>query len=185
MSRVQQRRSPITASIANAEELQHSSILGLGVYRPERVVTNDEICRQIDSTIGCVIVATSTYPCQTPAAGPQIAHRLGSWDARSTCPPGARASASPWLSPPMPSAAAPPAMYSLSVSSVPANSSTSQTSRRHSSSPTARVLSWSVLHHRQESDRWNEARTARSPTSSRRNCPGRSFVTTPRGHTRG
>ncbi|WP_370179221.1 3-oxoacyl-[acyl-carrier-protein] synthase III C-terminal domain-containing protein [Rhodococcus wratislaviensis] len=40
----------MTASIANAEELQHSSILGLGVYRPERVVTNDEICRQIDST---------------------------------------------------------------------------------------------------------------------------------------
>ncbi|AII03652.1 3-oxoacyl-ACP synthase [Rhodococcus opacus] len=36
--------------MANAEELQHSSILGLGVYRPERVVTNDEICRQIDST---------------------------------------------------------------------------------------------------------------------------------------
>ena len=89
MSRVQQRRSPITASIANAEELQHSSILGLGVYRPERVVTNDEICRQIDSTIGCVIVATSTYPCQTPAAGPQIAHRLGivgcSFDVSSGC----------------------------------------------------------------------------------------------------
>ena len=89
MSRVQQRRSPITASIANAEELQHNSILGLGVYRPERVVTNDEICRQIDSTIGCVIVATSTYPCQTPAAGPQIAHRLGivgcSFDVSSGC----------------------------------------------------------------------------------------------------
>ncbi|WP_179377729.1 hypothetical protein [Rhodococcus sp. ACS1] len=105
--------------ITNSQEIQNSSILGLGVYRPSRVVTNDDICRQIDSTdewirvrsgirvrrfagpdetlidmavragrdalrssavppdqIGCVIVATSTFPYQTPAAGPQIAHQL-------------------------------------------------------------------------------------------------------------
>ncbi|QSE84823.1 beta-ketoacyl-ACP synthase III [Rhodococcus koreensis] len=106
--------------ITNSQEIQNSSILGLGVHRPRRVVTNDDICRQIDSTdewirvrsgirvrrfagpdetlidmavragrdalrssavppdqIGCVIVATSTFPYQTPAAGPQIAHQLG------------------------------------------------------------------------------------------------------------
>ena len=27
----------------------HAGILGLGVFRPERVVTNDEICLRIDS----------------------------------------------------------------------------------------------------------------------------------------
>lgn len=37
--------------ITNSQEIQNSSILGLGgVYRPCRVVTNDDICRQIDST---------------------------------------------------------------------------------------------------------------------------------------
>ena len=28
----------------------HSAIMGLGAYRPERVVTNEEICEKIDST---------------------------------------------------------------------------------------------------------------------------------------
>ncbi len=96
------------------------AILGLGVYRPVRVVSNDEICGPIDSSdewirsrsgigtrrfagpdetvismsvaaarqalersgiaaeqIGCVVLATSTYLSQTPAAAPQIAHLLG------------------------------------------------------------------------------------------------------------
>jgi len=96
-------------------------MLGLGVYRPERVVTNDEICEVLDSSdewiqsrsgiktrrfagpdedlitmattaaeralavsgvtadqLGCVIVATSTYPEHTPASAPQVANRLGS-----------------------------------------------------------------------------------------------------------
>ncbi|MFC9553805.1 beta-ketoacyl-ACP synthase III [Rhodococcus sp. NPDC056960] len=100
--------------------VRHSAIRGLGVYRPERVVSNEEICARIDSTdewirvrsgigsrrfagpgetviemavaagrgalaasgvsgdrVGAVIVATSTFPYQTPAAGPQIGHRLG------------------------------------------------------------------------------------------------------------
>ncbi|MFC9789687.1 beta-ketoacyl-ACP synthase III [Rhodococcus sp. NPDC127528] len=108
------------AAIANSTELRHSAILGLGVYRPERVVTNDEICELIDSNdewiqsrsgirnrrfagpeesvlamaiesgrralaaadltgeqIGAVIVATSTYPVQTPAASALVADALG------------------------------------------------------------------------------------------------------------
>ena len=108
-------------TIRQATELTHAAMLGLGVYRPERVVTNDEICEVLDSDdewiqtrsgirtrrfagpdetlvsmattaadralaasgvgadqLGCVIVATSTYPEHTPASAPQIAIGLGS-----------------------------------------------------------------------------------------------------------
>ena len=36
-------------TILQATELTHAAMLGLGVYRPERVVTNDEICEVLDS----------------------------------------------------------------------------------------------------------------------------------------
>lgn len=36
-------------TIRQATELTHAAMLGLGVYRPERVVTNDEICEVLDS----------------------------------------------------------------------------------------------------------------------------------------
>ncbi|MBB3036515.1 beta-ketoacyl-ACP synthase III [Hoyosella altamirensis] len=98
----------------------HTRILGLGVYRPQRVVPNADIVGAIDSSdewiqtrsgirnrrfagddetvismsvaaaeqairssgieagdVDCVIVATSTYLYQTPAAAPQIAYQLG------------------------------------------------------------------------------------------------------------
>lgn len=97
-----------------------SKIVSLGIHRPDRVVTTEEICASIDSTpdwvlsrsgirerrfagddesvidmataaaeraleaggihpdqVGCVIVATSTYFSQTPAAAPIVAARLG------------------------------------------------------------------------------------------------------------
>ncbi len=37
-------------TILQATELTHAAMLGLGVYRPERVVTNAEICETLDST---------------------------------------------------------------------------------------------------------------------------------------
>ena len=37
-------------TIMQATELTHAAMLGLGVYRPERVVTNAEICEVLDST---------------------------------------------------------------------------------------------------------------------------------------
>lgn len=37
-------------TIQQANELTHAAMLGLGVYRPERLVTNDEICEVLDST---------------------------------------------------------------------------------------------------------------------------------------
>jgi beta-ketoacyl ACP synthase len=37
-------------TIMQATELTHAAMLGLGVYRPERVVTNDEICEVLDSS---------------------------------------------------------------------------------------------------------------------------------------
>ncbi len=36
-------------TITQATELRQAAMLGLGVYRPERVVTNDEICEVLDS----------------------------------------------------------------------------------------------------------------------------------------
>ncbi|KRF34662.1 beta-ketoacyl-ACP synthase III [Nocardioides sp. Soil805] len=36
-------------TIRQATELTHAAMLGLGVHRPERVVTNDEICEVLDS----------------------------------------------------------------------------------------------------------------------------------------
>jgi len=36
--------------IQQTQELTQAAMLGLGVYRPERVVTNDEICEVLDST---------------------------------------------------------------------------------------------------------------------------------------
>ena len=40
----------VAMTIQQAEDLTHAAMLGLGVYRPERVVTNDEICEVLDST---------------------------------------------------------------------------------------------------------------------------------------
>ncbi|PKH42112.1 3-oxoacyl-[acyl-carrier-protein] synthase-3/beta-ketoacyl ACP synthase [Nocardioides alpinus] len=37
-------------TIQQPTELTHAAMLGLGVYRPERVVTNDEICEVLDSS---------------------------------------------------------------------------------------------------------------------------------------
>ena len=110
------------AQIAGPAPLRNTALLGLGVHRPERVVTNDEICQQIDSSdewiqsrsgikerrfakphpeesvvdmaiasarkaleaaditgdrVGAVIVATSTYPNQTPQSAALVAHALG------------------------------------------------------------------------------------------------------------
>jgi 3-oxoacyl-[acyl-carrier-protein] synthase III len=99
---------------------RHARLHGLGSYRPERVVTNEEICRHIDSSdewiqqrtgiverrfaaphetvvdmaehaareameragvgpeqIDVVLVATVSFPYQTPAAAPLVAIRLG------------------------------------------------------------------------------------------------------------
>lgn len=110
----------MVAQISNPTEVRQSAILGLGVYRPERVVSNDEICQTIDSTdewiqtrsgiknrrfagddesvlamaiasgrkaleasgiageqIGAVVVATSTYPSQTPQCASLVAEALG------------------------------------------------------------------------------------------------------------
>lgn len=109
------------ATIGLTDGATATGILGLGVYRPERVIDNEEICRVLDSSdewiqsrsgirtrryagegeslfdmgeraardalasagisadqVGTVIVATSTHTQHTPAAAPQIAHRLGS-----------------------------------------------------------------------------------------------------------
>ncbi|GAA4754782.1 ketoacyl-ACP synthase III [Nocardioides endophyticus] len=108
-------------TIQQTTNVESTAMLGLGVYRPERIVTNDEVCEVLDSSdewiqtrsgirtrrfagpdedlitmattaaaraldvagvtadqLGCVIVATSTYPEHTPASAPQIADRLGS-----------------------------------------------------------------------------------------------------------
>ncbi|NKS35749.1 beta-ketoacyl-ACP synthase III [Rhodococcus hoagii] len=108
------------AQISNSAEVRQSAILGLGVYRPERVVSNAEICKTIDSTdewiqsrsgiknrrfanadesvlamaiasgrkalaasgiepeqVGAVVVATSTYPSQTPQCAAVVADALG------------------------------------------------------------------------------------------------------------
>ncbi len=40
----------MTGKIATATGAQHAAILGLGSYRPSRVVTNADICKHIDST---------------------------------------------------------------------------------------------------------------------------------------
>ena len=37
-------------TIQQTTDLRHAAMLGLGVYRPERVVTNDEICEVLDSS---------------------------------------------------------------------------------------------------------------------------------------
>ena len=111
----------MTATIELTESTGTTGLLGLGVFRPRRVVTNEEICEVLDSSdewiqsrsgirtrryagegeslidmgeaaarsalaaagitgeqVGTVIVATSTHTQHTPAAAPQIAHRLGS-----------------------------------------------------------------------------------------------------------
>lgn len=107
--------------IQTTSDLRPTAMVGLGVCRPSRVVTNEEICETLDSSdewirsrsgirsrrfvgpgedlismstaaaeralavsgvaieqIGCVIMATSTHPEQTPASAPLIADRLGS-----------------------------------------------------------------------------------------------------------
>ena len=107
-------------TLSAPESLRHARIHGVGGYRPERVVTNEEIIERIDSSdewirqrsgivtrrfarpdesvidmaevasrdalanagvspaqIGVVIMATVTHPYQTPAAAPELAHRLG------------------------------------------------------------------------------------------------------------
>ncbi len=98
----------------------YSRLLGIGDYRPERVISNEEICHYIDSSdewirersgitqrcqaapeesvvdmgaaagraalvhaglsgsdIDAVILASVTWPWQTPAAAPLVAHRVG------------------------------------------------------------------------------------------------------------
>jgi 3-oxoacyl-[acyl-carrier-protein] synthase III len=108
-----------TKTLTVPASLRHARIHGLGGYRPERVVTNEEVVRFIDSSdewirqrsgivtrhvaaedesvvdmaeaasraaianagiapeqIGAVLVATVTHPYQTPAAAPELAHRL-------------------------------------------------------------------------------------------------------------
>jgi 3-oxoacyl-[acyl-carrier-protein] synthase III len=40
----------MTGSISTVSGAEHAAILGLGSYRPSRVVTNDEICEHIDSS---------------------------------------------------------------------------------------------------------------------------------------
>jgi 3-oxoacyl-[acyl-carrier-protein] synthase-3/beta-ketoacyl ACP synthase len=108
-------------TIQQTTNVESTAMLGLGVYRPERIVTNDEVCEVLDSSdewiqtrsgiktrrfagpdedlitmataaatralevagitadqLGCVMVATSTYPEHTPASAPQVADRLGS-----------------------------------------------------------------------------------------------------------
>jgi 3-oxoacyl-[acyl-carrier-protein] synthase III len=98
----------------------HARILSVGAYRPERVVTNDEICERIDSSdawirersgiitrrfaatdesvvdmalaagrvalaraglepgdVDAVLVATVTYPYQTPSAAAVLTDRIG------------------------------------------------------------------------------------------------------------
>lgn len=114
-------RTESVVKIKQSSDLVHAAMLGLGVFRPERVVGNEEICEVLDSSdewiqtrsgirtrrfagpdedlitmatvaaeralavagvsadqLGCIIVATSTYPEHTPASAPQIASRLGS-----------------------------------------------------------------------------------------------------------
>jgi 3-oxoacyl-[acyl-carrier-protein] synthase III len=109
-----------TKTLTAPAGLRHARIHGLGGYRPERVVTNEEVIQFIDSSdewirqrsgivtrrfaaedesvidmseaaareaiahagvrpeqIGAVIMATVTHPYQTPAAAPELAHRLG------------------------------------------------------------------------------------------------------------
>jgi 3-oxoacyl-[acyl-carrier-protein] synthase-3 len=123
----------MTAPIRPSTGAPHARIVGIGGYRPARVVTNEEICRNIDSTdewirsrtgirtrtyagpdetvpdmavaaggkaiaqsgispeqIGCVIVASCTYTVQLPAAGAEVAYRLGctnaaGWDLGAAC----------------------------------------------------------------------------------------------------
>jgi 3-oxoacyl-[acyl-carrier-protein] synthase III len=108
-----------TKTLTAPAGLRHARIHGLGGYRPERVVSNEEVIQFIDSSdewirqrsgivtrhmaaegetvidmaeaasrsaiaragvapeqIGAVIMATVTHPYQTPAAAPELAHRL-------------------------------------------------------------------------------------------------------------
>ncbi len=103
---------------------EFTRLLGIGDYRPARVISNEEICRHIDSTdewirersgitqrhqaapeetvvdmgqaaaeraldyaglsgsdIDAVILASVTWPWQTPAAAPLVAHRVGAGQA--------------------------------------------------------------------------------------------------------
>lgn len=43
-------KEPVPAHIATAPPVAHAALLGLGVYRPRRVVPNSELVDQIDST---------------------------------------------------------------------------------------------------------------------------------------
>lgn len=106
--------------LATATGEQYSRILSVGAYRPERVVTNEEICEHIDSSdewirsrsgivtrrfaaadesvldmaeaagrvaieraglsgadVDAVLLASVTYPYQTPSAAAIVANRLG------------------------------------------------------------------------------------------------------------
>ncbi len=110
-----------TGTLAALEGQRHSRMMGVGAYRPERVVMNSELVDKIDSSdewirersgivsrhfaaadesvidmaeaasraaldhagitadqVGFVLLATVTHPFQTPAAAPELAHRLGS-----------------------------------------------------------------------------------------------------------
>lgn len=110
----------MSASIKDLRPDRYARILGVGGYRPSRVVTNAEVCERIDSTdewirdrsgieerrwadpaesvvdmavkaaekalaksgitaeqLGVVIVATISYPYQTPSAATDVALRIG------------------------------------------------------------------------------------------------------------
>lgn len=114
----------MTSAIAAPRGADYARILSVGSYRPERVVTNDEICMQIDSSdewirersgirerrfarpdetvvdmataasqvaidragidpaeIGMVLLATVSWPYQTPAAATEVAARVGATNA--------------------------------------------------------------------------------------------------------
>ncbi len=114
----------MTAAIRPSTGAAHARILAVGGYRPERVVTNAEICERIDSSdewirersgirerrfaradetvvdmataasevaitragidpsaIGMVLLATVSWPYQTPAAATEVASRIGAMDA--------------------------------------------------------------------------------------------------------
>ena len=90
-------------ALSGGAPVRHSRISGIGGYRPKRVVPNAEIVDLIDSSdewiremtewaaqpalemagiegkdLDAVIMATVTWPYQTPAAAPLLAERLGS-----------------------------------------------------------------------------------------------------------
>ena len=75
----------------------HAKILGVGAYRPSRVVTNDEICERIDSSDEWIrersgistrhFAAPTKASSKCPAAASEKAHRCGRDYQRRTSTP--------------------------------------------------------------------------------------------------